>query len=47
MASGTYAVVARVAARHRLDDLLDCLYAIINLARLIIRGKTGIDNGMD
>ena len=47
MASGAYAVVARVAAHHRRGDLLDCLYAIIDHTRLIFRGRTGMDNGMD
>jgi len=47
MASGVYALVARGGGHHRLDDLLDGLYAIIDLARLIFRGRTAIDDGVD
>ena len=47
MAAGKCAMVAHVGAPRKVDDLIECFYAVIDLARLIFRGRTSIDDGLD
>ena len=47
MATGKCAMVSYVAAPRKVDDLIECFYAIIDLARLIFRGRKSTDDGLD
>ena len=47
MASGVYVMVARVPTRRKFDDLIESLYAIVDLARFIFRGGTATDDRID
>src|SRR3954466_6991666 len=47
MASGAYAVVARIAAHRRLNNRFDRLNAVIGLVRMVDRGTPAIDDAMD
>ena len=46
MASGLYAMAARVAAHPRLNAMLERLYAMGALVWLVLRGRAAMDDGI-
>ena len=47
MATGKCAMVAHVVVPRKVDDLIERFYAIIDLARLIFRGRASTNDGLD
>ena len=47
MATGNCVMVAHVAAPRKVDNVIECFYAIIDLARFIFRGRASTDDGLD